>query len=286
MKNVTSKEMGHHTTALLPLIISSVLDAGKAILKIYQGDIAIEYKSDQSPLTAADRASHDTIEKQLNDLPDKIPILSEEGRDIPYRERKKWHTFWLVDPLDGTKEFIKKNGEFTVNIALIQNVSPLLGVVYVPVKKTLYYGAKGIGAGKLTHTDRFSLPLSTQEIVQASDPLSGRESSHGLTVIGSRSHGSEAFETFMKKMKKQYDKVDLISAGSSLKFCLVAEGVADIYPRFGPTMEWDTAAGQAVVEQAGGVVLDARHQTPLQYNKENLLNPWFIVKKRHGRKIV
>lgn len=279
MKDATAIMMDPRNTELLPYIVSTALEAGGTILKIYQDDIDIEYKSDQSPLTAADRASHNLIEERLNDLPTNFPILSEEGREIPYNERKKWPAFWLVDPLDGTKEFIKKNGEFTVNIALIQNGCPCLGVVYVPVKKTLYFGATGIGAGKLSHIERSSQPFSIQDLLESSIRLKDRRSSHQLTVIGSRSHGSEAFEAFIIKMKKQYDQVDLISAGSSLKFCLVAEGVADIYPRFGPTMEWDTAAGQAVVEQAGGVVLDAKHHTPLKYNKENLLNPWFIVKK-------
>ena len=273
-------------STLLPVTISAALDAGRAILEIYQHDMEIEYKADKSPLTAADRASHEILSRYLKAAPIQIPILSEEGRDIPFTERREWETFWLVDPLDGTKEFIKHNGEFTVNIALVRNGSPLLGVIYVPVKDTIYFAALNLGAWQLESAAALPEQASLDRIKKWSTRLplifdSGpAESKHPvpLTIVGSRSHVSDEFKTFVENMKQKHRQVDFISAGSSLKFCLVAEGKADIYPRYGPTMEWDTAAGQAVVEQAGGVVLDADRQTPLRYNKENLLNPWFIVK--------
>ena len=270
---------GDPLSVVLPLAITAALDAGRAILEIYQGDVDIEYKQDKSPLTAADRASHAILTRHLKAAPIRAPILSEEGRNIPFSERKNWDIFWLVDPLDGTKEFIKKNGEFTVNIALVKNGSPQLGIIYIPVKDTLYFGAKKIGAWKLRSANQLPQPVTRATIIKAAQPLPVTTRSGPLTVIGSRSHVSPEFESFMETMKQRHGEIDVISAGSSLKFCLVAEGCADIYPRYGPTMEWDTGAGQAIVEQAGGVVLDAEKRTPLRYNKESLLNPWFIVKK-------
>ncbi len=272
--------ISHQLSELLALTIAAALDAGRAILDIYKKEIEVEYKTDKSPLTAADRASHDILTRHLKATPLDVPILSEEGRDIPFTERAKWDTFWLVDPLDGTKEFIKKNGEFTVNIALVKKGSPRLGIIYVPVKDTLYFGADGIGSWRVMSAAKLSEPISQAGIMKAAQPLPLTKVSGPLTVIGSRSHVSEEFKAFMETMTQQHGQIDLISAGSSLKFCLVAEGRADMYPRYGPTMEWDTAAGQAVVEYAGGVVLDAKYKTPLRYNKENLLNPWFIVKRK------
>ena len=286
MINHQPSALSHQLSDLLPVTISAARDAGRAILEIYQNDMEIEYKADKSPLTAADRASHEILSSHLKAAPIQIPILSEEGRDILFTERREWETFWLVDPLDGTKEFIKQNGEFTVNIALVQNGSPQLGIIYVPVKDSLYFAAVGIGSWKLESASELPEQASPDQIIKQANrlpfdfdsELSGSKQSVPLTVVESRSHVSEEFKSFIGNLKQKYRKVDFISAGSSLKFCLVAEGKANIYPRLGPTMEWDTGAGQVIVEQAGGVVLDADRQTPLRYNKKNLLNPWFIVK--------
>ncbi|MGB0713539.1 MAG: 3'(2'),5'-bisphosphate nucleotidase CysQ, partial [Gammaproteobacteria bacterium] len=214
--------------------------AGDRILEIYGGEIAIETKEDESPLTAADLASHETIQQGLTELTPDIPVLSEESAAIPYEERSAWETYWLVDPLDGTKEFIKRNGEFTVNIALIDQGVPVLGVVYAPVHGTLYRAARGIGAQKYR---RGGTPQSIA--VRAKRP--GK-----LRVVGSRSHAGETLLAYLGRLGDH----TIVPMGSSLKLCLVAEGAADLYPRLGPTSEWDTAAAQAVVECAGGSVTD------------------------------
>lgn len=233
-------------------------------MEIYSGDFKVEPKDDKSPFTCADKASHEIIVSGLKQHSPEIPILSEEGKDIPYGERKHWERLWLVDPIDGTKEFIKRNGEFTVNIALIEGQGPTLGVVYVPAQDTLYWGIKGAGAWRKTGTEK---PESIQ--VRQPDP------EKGLTVVMSRSHPSPELEEYLKTMTV----AQAISVGSSLKFCVVAEGKADLYPRLGPTMEWDTAAGHAVVAAVGGDV-----RTPeggmMKYNKQNLLNPFFVVRRR------
>jgi len=236
--------------------------AGKAILEVYHGNIEIELKDDKSPLTLADKRSHDIIVTELPKISD-FPILSEEGRDIPFVERKNWKYFWLVDPLDGTKEFIKKNGEFTVNIALIYKNKPVLGVVYAPVYDTAYCGGEKIGAWKQENSN--SEPFK----IHAKSP---GESSI-VKIVSSRSHPSEALETFLE----QYPHRELIPMGSSLKLCVVADGSAHVYPRLGPTMEWDTGAAHAIVNASGAKVLDYNTNTELVYNKENLLNPWFVV---------
>ncbi len=238
------------------------IDAGAAILHVYNGDIAVEIKDDNTPLTAADKAAHRIIATGLGQLTPDIPVLSEEGRDIPFRERKKWDRFWLVDPLDGTKEFIKHNGEFTVNIALIEGQQPVLGVVYVPVRDTLYWGGKGQGACR-------QIGQGQPEAIHMRQP----DPVKGLTVVMSRSHPSPELADYLKTI----NVAAALSIGSSLKFCAVAEGRADLYPRLGPTMEWDTGAGQAVVEGAGGTVKGFSDGKPLQYNKNSLLNPRFIV---------
>ncbi|MBI5846822.1 MAG: 3'(2'),5'-bisphosphate nucleotidase CysQ [Nitrospirae bacterium] len=263
------------------------LEAGLAILDVYNSDFAVEQKDDKSPLTLADKRSHMIIAGRLAALRDwPLPLLSEEGRNIAYDERKNWDSFWLVDPLDGTKEFVKRNGEFTVNIALIQNGLPLLGVIYIPVKNIFYYAAQGLGSYKLESCDA-EIPASIEGLLKISFrlPLASQSAGHAsprsrTTVIGSRSHMSIETEQFITDLKTGYNEVVFLAAGSSLKFCLIAEGKADVYPRFGPTMEWDTAAGQAIVEQAGGRVLRAGSQELLSYNKENLLNPSFIVQRR------
>ena len=223
----------------LYIAIRAALDAGKRIMDIYDdpaSDFGIERKADNSPLTKADKAAHSLIAAALSATP--FPVLSEEGRDIPYAERSAWETLWIVDPLDGTKEFIKRNGEFTVNIALVDKGVPVLGVIYVPVRKELYFAAQSVGAYKQT----------------------------------------EETTAFIEGLRKQGKPVTLISSGSSLKICLVAEGSADIYPRFAPTMEWDTAAGHAIARAAGCDVYHVDQKTPLRYNKEDLHNPWFVVR--------
>ena len=272
----------HLTTAL-----QAAFKAGQAILDIYNSDIDfdIETKSDNSPLTIADKRSHSVIIDCLNrTIPSSagtIPILSEEGTSIPYIERKDWGDFWLIDPLDGTREFIKRNGEFTVNIALIHDSGPFLGVVYVPVKDTMYYACKTIGAYKLVNCGLLMVdgkekePLDT--IISNSQKLPATVHHQAYTVMASRSHMNTDTENFISSLKKQHGEIKVMSAGSSLKLCQVAEGIADMYPRLGPTMEWDTAAAHAIVRAAGKMVAIFNSDEELTYNKENLLNPWFVV---------
>jgi len=261
---------------LLEQIARTAQLAGKAILEVYNTEFDVETKSDQSPLTEADCAAHEVIVKGLYST--NIPILSEEGKDIPYRERKDWDLFWMVDPLDGTKEFVKRNGEFTVNIALIKNKQPVLGVVYVPVKDVMYLGGEFIGAYKIeSFTD--AIVLSFQDYLNESSQLP-KKMDRPYTLVGSRSHMSVETEAFFNKVKATKGEVEIISVGSSLKLCMVAEGRADEYPRFAPTMEWDTAAGHAVVRAMGGNVINWKLNSPLAYNKENLLNDWFLVKAK------
>lgn len=235
--------------------------AGDAIMAIYAGDHRVEYKDDNSPLTAADKASHEVIVAGLAEHFPDIPILSEEGKGIPYATRKKWDRFWLVDPLDGTKEFIKRNGEFTVNIALIESQKPVCGVVYVPDRETLFWGGLKGDAWRQVGTEK-------PKAICVREP----DREKGLTVVMSRSHPSPELEAYLADK----NVAEALPVGSSLKLCAVAEGRADLYPRLGPTMEWDTAAGHAVVRAAGGGVhtLDG---VELMYNKENLLNPYFVV---------
>jgi len=266
-------------------IVKTAIKAGENILEVYHSDqFEIEEKSDESPLTLADRKSHDTIVKELNSLYPQIPILSEEGKHLPYEERKSWEYLWLVDPLDGTKEFIKRNGEFTVNIALVYKGSPILGVIYAPVLDIVYFAKEGLGSFKLENSKSIIKELSEEtELTTHSTKLPIEQKREHTTVIASRSHMSKETEEYIESLKEEVGEVEITSIGSSLKLCLVAEGTADVYPRFAPTMEWDTAAGQAIVEQAGGKVYKIEKNKdsifPLVYNKENLLNPWFIVKK-------
>lgn len=236
--------------------------AGKAIMNIYGSPFSVAEKSDRSPITSADRISNKIITAFL-DQHYTFPVLSEEGKDIPYEKRQGWDAFWLVDPLDGTKEFMSRTGEFTVNIALIKRGAPVLAVIYVPVRDILYYAVRNGGAYRIERDMPLRLPLErrTQE----------------LTVVGSRSHATPATVEFLQKLRARHKKVSVITAGSSLKFCLVAEGTADLYPRLGPTMEWDTAAGQLIVEEAGGRVLVAADDNQLRYNKRDLKNPDFIA---------
>lgn len=270
---------------LLLKSIKASIEAGNAILDVYHSDFAVEQKDDKSPLTLADKRSHEIIVNSLKEFD--IPILSEEGKKIPYEERRNWDTLWIVDPLDGTKEFIKRNDEFTVNIALVKESKPVLGVIFIPVKETLYFASNEIGSYKVEKNRIIDIASRISEenenglmnrIIYLSDKLPISTSTNSpYTIVGSRSHATSELEAFVEEKRQEYGDVEFISAGSSLKFCLVAEGKADIYPRLGPTMEWDTAAGQAIAENAGAKVL--RHDTNEQiiYNKEHLLNPWFDV---------
>jgi 3'(2'), 5'-bisphosphate nucleotidase len=266
--------------------IQAAYRAGLKILEVYHTDFSVSLKADQSPLTMADTTAHREIRSLLDILG--LPVLSEEGRDIPYAERRQWRRFWMVDPLDGTKEFVKRNDQFTVNIALMQDDRPILGVVYVPVGDTLYFGAEGLGAykcqGLSTLFEKSDDPAPSlfeprvQTVVAHSVRLPAQSASRrNFTVVASRSHASEPLRAYLAMLEADHPGMTTVSAGSSLKFCLVAEGAADQYPRLGPTMEWDTAAGQVIVECAGGRVLEYDRGEPLRYNKENLLNPWFVV---------
>lgn len=263
----------------LSCAVKASLEAGKAILEVYQTDFEVEHKKDASPLTEADKRAHREIVRMLNDFDADIPILSEEGRDIAYKDRVSWDLFWLVDPLDGTKEFVKRNGEFTVNIALIQQGTPLAGVIYVPVQDVLYFGWVGQGAWKLSDFSKQDWDgQDWKDLKKIATVLPQNIQGRPYTVVASRSHLSTETESFINALRNEKGEVEMLSRGSSLKLCMVAEGSADVYPRFAPTMEWDTAAGQAIAMAAGKVVVRHDNDQPLTYNKENLLNPWFIVR--------
>ncbi len=246
---------------LLAPVITLARQAGEAILKIYQQDFAVEHKDDDSPLTAADLAAHRCLMEGLARLTPEIPRLSEEGADIPYAERKTWSRYWLIDPLDGTREFVKRNGEFTVNVALIEQGRPVLGVVHAPVLGTTYSAAVGAGAWKQQ---------------AGADPIAIRcsKTATPARIVASRSHVTPELEALLQRLPAH----EAMNIGSSLKLCLVAEGKADFYPRLGLTSEWDTAAGHCIVEQAGGAVTLTDGKA-LHYNsKESLLNPYFLVR--------
>jgi 3'(2'), 5'-bisphosphate nucleotidase len=254
---------------LLEIAKQAALEAGAEIMKIYTDpaqDFGVEKKSDNSPLTLADKAAHLCILRYLDETG--IPILSEEGQHLPFEERKEWNRMWVVDPLDGTKEFIKKNGEFTVNIALIENGIPVLGVIYIPVTDILYYGIVGEEAWK----EAPSMGRTAEKL-----PLKQERGEGTFRIVVSRSHMSPETEAYVNEVRRQHPDVELISSGSSIKICLVAEGTADSYPRFAPTMEWDTAAGDAIARAAGRQVVNIQTSQPLLYNKEDLHNPWFLV---------
>jgi 3'(2'), 5'-bisphosphate nucleotidase len=263
--------------AYLLTAIQASLTAGSAILQIYDQNFSVEEKSDKSPLTLADKKSHDIILSHL--AQSGIPVLSEEGKNMDYAHRKDWETFWLVDPLDGTKEFIKKNGEFTVNIALIKKKLPVLGVIFVPVQSILYFAAQNLGAYRFNiHNVADVKNLTIHDWIQRATPIIiDADGVRPYIIVGSRSHASAELESYVKARQRDFPVLEFISAGSSLKFCQVAEGRADEYPRLGTTMEWDTAAGQIIAEQAGARVLAYDAGLPLVYNKEDLKNPWFVV---------
>ncbi|WP_034760022.1 3'(2'),5'-bisphosphate nucleotidase CysQ [Rossellomorea vietnamensis] len=252
---------------MLKEVIEIAIGAGKKILEVYEDAYTIHEKEDRSPLTIADQLSHSHIQTELSNLFPTIPILSEEGASIPFKERKNWSSFWLVDPLDGTKEFIKKNGEFTVNIALIQGNRPVLGIIYAPVTDTLYYAEKNKGAYKLMTASS----LEKRKQVKINTASSGVKK-----IVISRSHLSDATQDYIEDLQRQVGKLDFTSIGSSLKFCLIADGSAHYYPRLAPTMEWDTAAGQIIVEEANGQVSEFETGAHLVYNKKVLTNPSFI----------
>ena len=259
----------------ISLAIEAAIKAGITILDVYStAEFKIETKSDNSPLTLADQRAHEVIMELLKQTG--LPVLSEEGRSIPYEMRSHWKQFWLVDPLDGTKEFIKRNGEFTVNIAFIENKLPTVGVIYVPVTDTLYVGEVGNGA-VIMHKAAKQLTDSGFDTCKTENLPNKKHYTYG--IVASRSHLNEETTTFINDTKSKHPDVRIISKGSSLKICMVAEGEADIYPRFGLTSEWDVAAGHAIALASGATVTIANTNEPLTYNKENILNPWFIVKR-------
>jgi len=254
--------------------ILASIKGGNEILEVYKTDFSVEYKGDDSPLTLADQNANAVIVETLEPLG--IPMISEENKNKTYDERKNWSQCWIIDPLDGTKEFVKKNGEFTVNIALIENQKPIFGVIYVPVTHELFIGdVEEDKSYKLiwNHEKDFEKNLETAKVLNPQE-------AEKMRVVGSRSHMNEDTQNFIEKLKREQSKaVEIVSKGSSLKFCLVAEGFADVYPRFAPTMEWDTAAGQAICEAVGLQVIDQKTQKPMVYNRENLLNNHFLVTK-------
>ncbi|AKG05682.1 3'(2'),5'-bisphosphate nucleotidase [Salimicrobium jeotgali] len=255
-------------------VIQAALRAGQEIMNVYETDFDVEEKQDHSPITKADEKAHDIIVKHLEEYDPSIPILSEEGAQVSYSKRQDWDEYWLVDPLDGTKEFVKRNGEFTVNIALIREGKPVYGVIYAPALQDLYVADAEKGAYKFTSVlDNYKDGLEALRLpaIEANKDTA--------TVIVSRSHQSEEEESFINRISENYSSVNTLTSGSSLKLCLIAEGVADFYPRFKPTMEWDTAAGQAIVEIAGGKVHVANTDKDLTYNKEELENPSFVASR-------
>lgn len=259
------------------LISETAITAGQKIMEIYNtGDFGVEMKGNNSPLTKADMQANEVIVAALKKT--EIPFITEEEKEKPFSEREKWEYAWIVDPLDGTKEFIKRNGEFTVNIALVKNGLPVLGVVYAPVLDEMYLGVEQ-EAYKLSQASSCSFDNFGKLVASAASlPILTNRTTY--VAVGSRSHMSEETETFFSTLREKYGEVEIESKGSSLKLCMVAEGVADVYPRFAPTMEWDTAAGHAVALAAGATVLRADTLEPLSYNKEDLLNPWFIVERK------
>ncbi|SMO50864.1 3'(2'),5'-bisphosphate nucleotidase [Saccharicrinis carchari] len=262
--------------SLLHTAIKASVAAGKAILEVYESEnFGVEAKADSSPLTLADRAAHDIIEAYL--LKSNIPILSEEGKHEGYDTRKKWEQLWIVDPLDGTREFVKKTGEFTVNIALINNGLPVLGVVFVPVSAVLYYAVKDEGAFKVTLEKDWGSTEDVQFLHSQRLPLCNKNEK--FRIVASVSHRSAETNQFIGALEKKFGQAEVVSVGSSIKLCKVAEGSADVYPRMGPTMEWDIAAGQAIAEAAGAHVTDWDTGSRMVYNKASLYNNWFVVSK-------
>lgn len=264
--------MNQKNKTLLNIAIRASIEAGSEILKIYhQNDFGIQKKLDDSPITLADKKANAVINAYLQAT--QIPIINEENKITDYEERKQWNRCWIVDPLDGTKEFIKKNGEFTVNIALIENNQPIMGVIYVPVSGDLYFGIVSEKKAFKINTTIF-----TEDMLIKAEELNGIVSTSVIKkVIGSRSHFSSATKKYIEEIKQSGVEIEFVSVGSSLKFCFLAEGKASIYPRFSPTMEWDTCAGDAICSAVGLKVIDAETKKRLVYNKKELVNPSFIV---------
>ena len=259
--------------SLLTVAIKAALEAGTEILKVYETNFKVETKDDDSPLTQADKNANDVIISYLKRT--EIPIISEENRQSDFEERKHWTRCWIVDPLDGTKEFIKRNGEFTVNIALVEDGNPVLGVIYVPVSKELYFTSEdGKSSRKIIVS---SEEISVEEILKSAETIKPSKITSVVKIVGSRSHLNEATRKFISEIESE-NPVEIVSKGSSLKFCLVAEGFAHLYPRFAPTMEWDTAAGHAICKAVGLEIIDQSTGKPMKYNKSNLLNNYFVVK--------
>lgn len=265
--------------SLLKLAIQASIIAGTEILKVYDTNFFVETKSDDTPVTAADKAASDSIIKNLAST--NIPVLSEEDEQFSYSERKNWKYIWIVDPLDGTKEFVKRNGEFTVNIALIENQQPVVGVIYCPVFKDLYFARKGLGSFKVDKHDVLAILNSPQNIIEElmakAQKLPLQTLPKNYTIVASRSHLSKELYAHIDKHKLNGKIIDTVNVGSSVKMCWVAEGKAHEYPRFGTTMEWDTAAGQCILEQAGGRLIDLETNLPMLYNREYLKNQNFIA---------
>jgi 3'(2'), 5'-bisphosphate nucleotidase len=272
-------------STLTGLAISAALSAGREILDVYGGHFEVELKQDDSPLTIADQRAHSVIVKQLSETG--LPVLSEEGDAIPVHERQAWQLYWLVDPLDGTREFIKRNGEFTVNIALMRRdglpqgpmgtASPVAGVLYSPVKDLLYFAWEGAGAYRQEGAATISAADAYERAGMSARLPSVQEEREAYTIVASRSHQSPETRAFIERMEQEHSSVRITSMGSALKICMVAEGAADVYPRYSPTMEWDTAAGHAICLEAGRQVIDMTTREPMRYNKSDLMNNPFIV---------
>jgi 3'(2'), 5'-bisphosphate nucleotidase len=263
---------------LLKLAVKAALRAGEEILRVYETDFYVETKSDNTPVTIADKISGRCISSILKDTG--IPMISEEESVPAYESRKNWEKLWMVDPLDGTKEYVKRNGEFAVNIALIEKHEPVIGVIYAPVFKDIYFGARGLGSYKITQNDviteltKQNLPDNLFEFARK---LPLQKLPEKYTVVASRSHLSSEINNRISKFENMYGAVDLINIGSSIKQCWVAEGRAHEYPRYGKTMEWDTAAGQCILEESGNSLIDLQTGKPMRYNKENMLNSYFVA---------
>lgn len=260
--------------ANLQIAIEASLKAGKAVMEIYEQDFDVELKQDNSPITIADRKANDIITSFL--APTQIPIISEESKQTPYKTRKQWSQCWIVDPIDGTKEFIKRNGEFTVNIALVEDGKPILGVIYAPALKTLYFGDVKLNKSYKIIVSSYNTDVNF--IIENSEEILPKETSSTLKIATSRSHINQETLDYLNQF--QDEAIEKISVGSSLKFCFLSEGKIDIYPRFSPTMEWDTAAGHAICNAVGVEVIALDTKQSLSYNKQDLKNPNFIVSKK------
>jgi 3'(2'), 5'-bisphosphate nucleotidase len=267
---------------ILKYVVQISLQAGKATLEFYGRNMEVEKKEDNSPITEADKLSNSILINGLQRY--NLPVLSEESDKVGYETRKKWDEYWLIDPLDGTKEFIRKSDEYTINVALIKGTFPVMGVVYAPAKDLLFYGQAGYGSFKVENASEVNLAGCFSETIRRKLPVG--HSNPIPVVVASKSHMNQETEHFIQQIRQYYSTIQTEHYGSSLKLCMIAEGSADIYPRMGPTMEWDTAASQAIVEAVGYSVIQYPGGSRMSYNKENLLNPFFIVYNNHIEKAV